>query len=403
MIPRTKVTYGAAELARAATRRDGDRQARNALGEALRSRFELEHVLLAPSGRASLAVLLEACDRTDVVVPAYTCKAVVEACLIAGKRVRFVDAEADGFNMDVDHLEAACDATCVVLATHQFGIPCDLARIQAIAARRGALVVEDAAASLGTTIGGRQTGTLSDAGFFSFDSTKLVNVPLKGGFLTVRDRGWFERVQAVAAQRWTAVPAGLRGRWLASGAAYLALENHAAYRVFHEAMFARRARFTNDDAIVRPERTVFHRHALAEWQAAIALPQIERLDALVERRRELYARLHEGLRGARTFALPPAEHHAPNAPNAPTDRWACIRFAIRVRGDKLAFYRRAVARGLDFAFSFTFLGCGREHVNAWKLADAVLDVPYYHKLTNAELRRTIDVLRALDEEGSREN
>jgi dTDP-4-amino-4,6-dideoxygalactose transaminase len=400
MIPRTKVTYGAAELARAATRRDGDRRARASLAEALRRRFELEHVLLAPSGRASLAVLLEASDRTDVVVPAYTCKAVVEACLIAGKRVRFVDAETDGFNMDVDRLEAACDATCVVLATHQFGIPCDLARIQAIAARRGALVIEDAAASLGTTIGGRQSGTLGDAGFFSFDSTKLVNVPLKGGFLTVRDRGWFERAQEVAAQRWSPVPAGLRARWLASGAAYLALENHTAYRAFHEAMFARRDRFTNDDAVVRAERTVFHRHALAEWQAAIALPQIERLDALVERRRELYARLHEGLRGARTFALPPAEHHAPDSPG---DRWACIRFAIRVHGDKLAFYRRAVARGLDFAFSFTFLGCGREYVNAWKLADAVLDVPYYHKLTNAELRRTIDVLRALDEEGSREN
>ncbi len=397
MIPRTKVTYGAAELARAATRRDGERQARDALTRALERRFELEHVLLAPSGRASLAVLLEACDRTDVVVPAYTCKAVVEACLIAGKRVRFVDAELDGFNLDVDRLEDACDATCVVLATHQFGIPCELARIQAIAARRGALVIEDAAASLGTTIGGRQTGTLADAGFFSFDSTKLVNVPLKGGFLTVRDRGWFERTREVAARRWSPLPTGLRARWLASGAAYLALENHAAYRVFHEAMFARRGRFTNDDAVVRAERTVFHRHALAEWQAAIALPQIERLDALVERRRELYARLHEGLRGARTFALPPTE------PSGARDRWACIRFAIRARGDKLALYRRAVARGLDFAFSFTFLGCGREHANAWKLADAVLDVPYYHKLTNAELRRTIDVLQALDEEGSREN
>ena len=65
--------------------------------------------------------------------------------------------------------------------------------------------------------------------------------------------------------------------------------------------------------------------------------------------------------------------------------------------------RRAVRRGVDFAFSFTFLGCGREYVNAWRLADAVLDVPYYDKLTNAELQRTIDVLRALDHEESREN
>lgn len=397
MIPRTKVTYGALDLARASARRDGDTRARAALVEALRRRFSLDHVLLAPSGRASLVALLEASDRPTVVVPAYTCKAVVEACLIAGKELRFVDAEADGFNLDVDRLAPAVDASCVVLATHQFGVPCDLARIQRIAAERGALVIEDAAASLGTTIDGRQTGTLGDAGFFSFDSTKLVNVPLKGGFLTVRDRGWFERVRELTARSWAPLPASLRARWLASGAAYLALEHHLAYRAFHEAMFARRGRFTNDDAIVRPTRTEFHRYAMSEWQAAIALPQIEALDALVARRRELYARLWEGLRGARSFALPPYEPGAP---------WACIRFAIRVPGgarDKLAFYQRALRRGLDFAFSFTFLGCGREHVNAWKLADAVLDLPYYHKLTDSELARTIDVLRALDDEGSREN
>jgi dTDP-4-amino-4,6-dideoxygalactose transaminase len=402
MIPRTKVTYGALDLARAGARRDGDTRARTALTEALQSRFGLEHVLLAPSGRASLVALLEACDRPTVVVPAYTCKAVVEACLIAGKQLRFVDAEPDGFNMDPERLERlapAIDASCVVLATHQFGIPCDFARIQRFAASRGALVIEDAAASLGSTIDGRQTGTLGDAGFFSFDSTKLVNVPLKGGFLTVRDRGWFERTREIAARSWTPLPASLRARWLASGGAYLALENHLAYRAFHEAMFARRDRFTNDDAIVRPVRTEFHRYAMSEWQAAIALPQIQALDALVAKRGELYARLSEGLRGARTFALPP---YAPGAP------WSCIRFAIRVRGglqQKLAFYRRALKRGLDFAFSFTFLGCERApaHENAWKLADAVLDVPYYHKLTDSELARTIDVLRALDDEGSREN
>ncbi len=394
MIPRTKVTYGAVELTRAAVRRDDDRRARDRLAEALRRRLDVDNVLLAPSGRGALAVLLEASERTDVVVPAYTCKAVVEACLLAGKRVRFVDAEADGFNMDVERLAPACDARSIVLATHQFGIPCDLERILRIAAERGALVIEDAAASLGTTIDGKATGTLADAGFFSFDSTKLVNVPLKGGFLTVRDRAWFDRVREVAARRWTPVPAALRAKWLASGAAYLALENHLAYRAFHEAMFARRGCFTNDDAIVRPERTVFHRHELAEWQAAIALPQIERLDELVGRRRELYAELRRGLRGARSFALPPIDARG---------EWACIRFPIRVGGDKLAFYRRASSRGVDFAFSFTFLGCGREFVNAWRLADAVLDVPYYDKLRRAELRRTIDVLRALDDEDSREN
>ncbi len=50
---------------------------------------------------------------------------------------------------------------------------------------------------MGTRIQGRLAGNFGDAAFFSFDSTKLINVPLKAGFVTVQSAEWFAELQAI--------------------------------------------------------------------------------------------------------------------------------------------------------------------------------------------------------------
>lgn len=107
-------------------------------------------------------------------------------------------------------------------------------------------MIEDAAASLGSRANGRLTGTFGDAAFFSFDSTKLVNVPLKGGFLTVVDESIFERTRSAHARLTHPMSRYKQAVTHLSAVLLVALEHHALYRVFHTLFFAIRRRFTED-------------------------------------------------------------------------------------------------------------------------------------------------------------
>src|SRR5215475_8234295 len=387
MIPRTKVNYSLAGLARAAIVSEKDGQCRHELTRRLADRFETRHILLTGSGRGALYILLCALPQRRVLVPAYTCKAVIEAARLAGKEILYGESEECGFNMTPQALKGSLDQETILVATHQFGIPCDIHCMLEIARARGAFVIEDAAASLGTRIRGRLTGTFGDAAFFSFDSTKLVNVPLKAGFLVLRDPVLFERCREFVTQKCHPMPLHRKVKYLFLGAALVALEQPAIYRCFHNLKFHWRGRFTDDSSDLDLRLGPFYLDQMAEWQAAVLLPQIDRLDALIATRRRLYAEYLRRLRGATSFVLPTIDAD---------NEWALIRLPIRVHRDKLDFYRQAARRGIDFAFSFTFIASPSDFVRSHGLAASVLDLPFYDRLTDDELQQVVAVLHDLD-------
>ncbi len=389
MIPRTKVNYRLGHLLKALFITDSGPDYRQLLVDRLRNYLAQDHILLTPSGRGGLYYLLQASPISRVLIPAYTCKVVAEAALLAGKQVIGVDVEEDGFNMSITALESVLDGPAVVIATHQFGIPCQIEETVELCRQRGAVVIEDAAASLGSRVNGRLTGTFGDAAFFSFDSTKLVNVPMKGGFVVVQDPAWFARLQHIYQAQTSPMPLHHKLKLLIQAAALVALENHLLYRVFHTLYFERRGQFTDDTPVLNPCRGEFYDYDLANWQAYLAAEQMARIETIIQARQDSYAAYQSSLRDCRAFVLPPRDEHK---------EWACIRFPIRVRGDKLAYYKKAVKRGLDFAFSFTFIPYPEGFPNARRLANAVLDLPFYLKLSSDERRRVIAILKDLEAE-----
>jgi len=384
MIPRVKVNYRWADLFRSLFAR-GAGDPRVELRNWLSAYQGARHVLLVPSGRAGLYFLLLSTPRRRVVLPAYTCKAVVEAVLMAGKEVHFLDAAAAGFNAALEDLEKLVDADTIFVATHQFGFPCDIAQAMEVCHRRGAVVIEDCAAALGTRIQDRLAGSFGDAAFFSFDSTKLINVPLKAGFVVVQSSEWFADLESAFARETGPMPWLHQLRLLLLGAAYLILESAFCYRLFH--WLTLRKRFTAETSELSVERTAFYRFAMPPWQARLALGQLGQLDHIIARRRGLHAAYQRGLAGCRSLRLPPLDERG---------EWSCIRFPVLAAGDKLAWYRAANRRGVDFAFSFTFLGCPETFKRAHAVARSILDLPFYSKLTDAEVSRIIAVLRDLD-------
>lgn len=99
----------------------------------------------------------------------------------------FIDAEYDTWNMDPVALEKALelypDVRLIVVA-HLYGTPGKIDEIRAIADKRGALIIEDAAESFGATYKGKQTGNFGDYSIISHNGNKIVTSSSSGILLT---------------------------------------------------------------------------------------------------------------------------------------------------------------------------------------------------------------------------
>jgi len=99
----------------------------------------------------------------------------------------FIDTEYDTWNMSPEALEKAFalypDVKLVVIA-HLYGTPGKVDELREICDRHGALIVEDAAESLGATYKGKETGTLGDYNCISFNGNKIITGSAGGMFLT---------------------------------------------------------------------------------------------------------------------------------------------------------------------------------------------------------------------------
>ncbi len=394
MIPRTKVNYSYREILKALFVSERSRQYRSRLISLLQEYTGEKNILLTPSGRAGLYYILKAIARPRVVIPAYTCNAVVEAAQLAGKEVQRVDIEPGGFNICADDLDKVLDNQTIFVATHQFGFPSDMEAIQSICREKAAFLLEDVAAALGTRVNGPLAGSFGDAAFYSFDSTKLINVPMKGGFLSVKDPVLFESICRIYRKEILRMPFWHKWKLLTQAALLLAIENPAAYRLFHWVIFEMQGKVTAETAEVNRKLTPFYQFDMTDWQSMIAIPQIQKIDWIIKTRQAIYSELCRRLEGCKQFELPPVDQQG---------KYACIRFPIRTKSDKFEYYRRAFEHGIDCAFSFTYLACPPEFRNAQNLAARVLDLPFYVKLRRHEIERMVHMLRKIETEVDHES
>ena len=99
----------------------------------------------------------------------------------------FIDTERDTWNMDPEALEKAFELypdVKIIVVAHLYGTPGKIGDIRKIADRHGALIVEDAAESLGASYCGAQTGTFGDFNAISFNGNKIITGSAGGLFLT---------------------------------------------------------------------------------------------------------------------------------------------------------------------------------------------------------------------------
>ncbi|MDD5766282.1 MAG: aminotransferase class V-fold PLP-dependent enzyme [Candidatus Marinimicrobia bacterium] len=168
----------------------------------LRNFLEVENLSVVNSGTTAFFILLQLFkqlrsseNRDEVILPAYTAPSLLLPIQAAGLKARLIDIDSSTFNMDVKKLPSVVsERTLAVMPIHMFGLPCKVEPIIALAKNHGFFVVEDAASSLGTTIDGKQTGTIAPFGFYSLNRGKNIST-MAGGIIVWKDKRLSQKIE----------------------------------------------------------------------------------------------------------------------------------------------------------------------------------------------------------------
>lgn len=171
--------------------RDEDR-VRARLVDFLEKRYGGE-VFLTYKGREALRLAFRMVGKrgkkTTVAICGFTCYAVYEACVKEGMGVEYLDIERETLNFSFEALRRRCEENPeigVVVVQNTLGIACEIGKIADFCKKRGIVLVEDLAHSIGLVYGdGREAGTVGDFVVLSFSQDKMVD-GVSGGALVVR-------------------------------------------------------------------------------------------------------------------------------------------------------------------------------------------------------------------------
>jgi UDP-4-amino-4-deoxy-L-arabinose-oxoglutarate aminotransferase len=215
----------------------------------------------------------------EVITTPMTFIATATAILQAGARPVFVDVEPDTGNLDAARIEAAITPrTKAIVPVHLFGQMCDMRAIRTIADRHRLVVVEDAAHCLEGARDGVRPGQLAEAACFSFYATKSLTSG-EGGAIATGDAALAARLRL------------LRLHGMTSSAAERERDGYRHWDMV----------------------TMGWKYNMDNLQAAILLPQFDRLGAGHARRTRLADRYRTrvaAIRGARLPQVRPAVEHA---------------------------------------------------------------------------------------------
>ncbi len=193
----------------------------------------------------------------EVVVPSFSFVATANCAQYVGARPVFADVEQDDGNLSVRTVEPVLtDRTRAVIVVHQGGVPADVEPLRRLCDSRGIALVEDAACAAGSRYHGAPVGAGSHLAAWSFHPRKLLTTG-EGGMLTTTDASVAERARR------------LREHGMNMSAA---------------------ARHASSQPVIESYLEVGFNYRMTDIQAAVGLVQLGKLDAMVDRRRELAAR-----------------------------------------------------------------------------------------------------------------
>ena len=190
------------------------------LEAALAAHTGARHCITVSSGTEALLIALMALDLKpgdEIVTTPFTFAATAETIVLLGGVPVWVDIEPDTCNIDASKIEAAITPrTRAIMPVSLYGQVADMDEINAIAARHGLPVIEDAAQSYGATYKGRRSGNLSTLGCTSFFPSKPLGCYGDGGAIFTSDDALAQAAREIRVHgqsaRYTHTRVGVGGR-----------------------------------------------------------------------------------------------------------------------------------------------------------------------------------------------
>lgn len=183
----------------------------NQLEKGIKDLLNIKGAVATDSGTGALhlAVKLANVKQNDVVfAQSLTFDATVNPAMYEKAKLVFIDSEPETWNMDSKALEKAFEKypECkVVMAVNLYGTPAKLDEIKAICDKHNAILIEDAAESLGAKYKGQLTGTFGQYNAISFNGNKIITTS-GGGMLLTQNQEDAEHARKWATQAKDAAP-----------------------------------------------------------------------------------------------------------------------------------------------------------------------------------------------------
>lgn len=231
-------------------------------------RYGFKKVLLTTSCTDALemsAILINIQPGDEVILPSYTFVSTANAFVLRGAKLVFADSRLDIPNIDEDKIEELItEKTKAIVVVHYAGIAVDMDKIMNLAAKYNLHVIEDAAQAIDSFYTGkdgkqRPLGSIGHLAAFSFHETKNI-ISGEGGMLVINDENFAKRAEIIR-EKGTNRSAFFRGEvnkygWVDIGSSFLPSDIIAAF------LYA----------------------------------QLEHLDKIQERRKEIWNTYYEGLK-----------------------------------------------------------------------------------------------------------
>lgn len=328
-------------------------------------RYGFKKALMATSCTDALEMAAILCDvksGDEVIVPSYTFVSSALAFVRQGAKIVFADSYSNNPNIDADKLESLItEKTKVIVPVHYAGVACDMDKIMAIAEKYNLLVVEDAAQSIDSFYKGRPLGSIGHLAAFSFHETKNV-ISGEGGLLAINDERFIRRSEIIW-EKGTNRSEFFRGEvnkygWVDTGSSFL------------------------------PSETI----------SAFLYAQLENLDMIQNRRKEIWQQYHEGLSELQEKGI----IQLPYIPEYATNNAHMFYIVCRSLEERTELIKYLKENGVCAVFHYLSLHLSdynRNHSDyipdlpsCDRFADCLVRLPMYYELKDEEVKMIIKLI-----------
>ena len=307
------------------------------------------------------ALLLDIKPGDEIIMPSYTFVSTALAFVRQGAKIVFIDSRSDHPGIDENKIKKLITSkTKVIVPVHYAGVACDMDKIIALAEKYDLFVVEDAAQSIDSFYKGKPLGSIGHLGCFSFHETKNIQCG-EGGMLAINDERFFERAEIIW-EKGTNRAQFFRGetdryQWVDMGSSFLPSDINAAF------LYA----------------------------------QIENLDKIQSRRKQIWEQYYEGLKTLESKKI----IKLPIIPEFTTNNANMFYFICRNKKERDDLLTSLKGNGILAVFHYLSLHKspyykdkhdGRDLPNSDKYSDCLVRLPLYYELTSEQQLNIIDLI-----------